>query len=277
MSDDDREDHDDELAWLVARERGQPGPPVSAATAARHERLEALLKDLPAMPAGVPPRAGWQRDVLAAIDAADAEAEVASDPAAVGAIDPAPPKRTSSPRRRWAAPGAILAAAAIVVIVLAVWRDRGLGPGAAAPGSDTWIVRGGGDAVARDRGPGMGGARPTLAFEVQPDERAHRSTEASAGDTLIVQGVVEGPGELRVYDAAGNEQARCTGTAPDCTVERAGTRTTLRLTMRLRDPGVLHGILLTPPLGGPSKGMDADVEAAVRAKVAVTSRELQVH
>ena len=246
MSDDDREDHDDELAWLIARERGQPGPPVSAATAARHERLEALLKDLPAMPAGVPPRAGWQRDVLAAIDVADAEAEAASDPAAAGAIDPAPPPRASSPRRRWAAAGAILAAAAIVLIVLAVWRDRG---------------------------PGPGGAVPTLAFDPHLAPRPNRSPDVSAGDTLIVQGVVDGPGELRVYDAAGNEQGRCTGTEPGCTVERAGTRTTLRLTVQLREPGVIHAILLAAPLPGPSKGLNADLETVV----AVTSRELQVH
>jgi hypothetical protein len=248
VSEDEREDSDD-VAWLLARERGEPGPIVSAATSARYERLQALIKDLPAMPAGVPPRAGWQRDVLAAIDAGEAEAEAPSEPAAVRAIDP-PPKRTSSSRRRWAAAMAIFAVAAVVVIVLA---------------------------VSRDRGPGVGGAAPTLAFEVQPVARAHRGTDASAGDTAIARGVVDGPGELRVYDAAGIEQARCAAPAPDCTVDRSGTRTTLRLTMPLQVPGTLRAILLPAPLGGPSNGMDADIGAAVRAGMAVTSRELEVH
>lgn len=247
MSEDDREERD-EAAWLLARERGQPGPTVSAATTARYERLEALIKDLPAMPAGVPPRAGWQRDVLAAIDAAEAEAAAAIDPAPVRPVDDTPPKRTSSSRRRWAAAVALLAAAAVVVIVLIVSRGRG-----------------------------AGGMAPALAFEVVPADRALRSADASAGGTLIVRGVVEGRGELRVYDDAGREQARCAGPAPDCTVDRSGTRTTLRLTVRLRVSGTLRAILLSAPLDGPSRGMDADIRAAVRAGIAVTSREREVH
>lgn len=251
MSEHEREDNDD-TAWLLARERGQRGPTVSAATTARYARLQALITDLPATPAGVPPRADWQRDVLAAIDAAEAEPEAPSHPAPVRSIDSAPPKRTSTRRRRWAAATAIFAIAAVMAIVLAVYHDRGGGPGGRV-------------------------AEPTLAFEVEPADRAHRSSDPSVGDTLIVRGVVEGPGELRVYDAAGAEQARCAVPAPDCTVDRSGTGTTLRLTMRLRVPGVLHAVLLTSPLGGPSGGMDADVRAAGRAGMAVTARELDVH
>jgi len=253
-------DDNEEAAWLLARERGQPGPTISAATTARYDRLQALITDLPAMPAGVPPRAGWQRDVLAAIDDAEAEAEAPNEPAAVRPSEPAPvppvdrapPKRTSTRSRRWAAAMAIFAAAAVVAILFAVFRDSGEGPG----------VRVG---------------TPTLAYEVELVPRPHRSADPSVGDTLIVRGVVEGAGELRVYDAAGNEQARCTVPAPDCSVDRSATRTTLRLTTLLRELGVLRTILFTAPLGGPSGGMDADVRAAVRAGIAVTPRELEVH
>ena len=58
MSEDERADHEDE-AWLLARERGQPGPTVSEATAARYARLQALITDLPAIPPGVTSRPDW--------------------------------------------------------------------------------------------------------------------------------------------------------------------------------------------------------------------------
>jgi hypothetical protein len=245
VSDDDREDSD-ESAWLLARERGQAGPTVSAATTARYARLQALITDLPAMPGGVPPRAGWQRDVLAAIDAAEAEPEAPSKPAPVRTNDGEPAKPSSPRRRRWATAMVIFAAAAIVAIVFAVFRDRG--PGA-----------------------------PSIAFEVEPSERAHLSTDASVGDTLIVRAVVEGPGELRIYDAAGMEQAHCPEPAADCTVDTSGTHTTLRLRLRLRLPGTLRTILFPAPLGGPSGGMDADIRAAMRAGMAVTTLPFEVH
>jgi hypothetical protein len=248
VSEHEREDNDD-AAWLLARERGQPGPTVSAATTARYARLQSLITDLPAMPAGVSPRAGWQRDVLAAIDATEAEPEHPRNPAPVRPIDSAPPERMRTRPRRWAAATAIFAAAAVVAILLAMYRDRSGAPDGRL-------------------------AEPTVAFEVAPADRAHRSSDPSVGDTLIVRGGVEGPGELRVYDAAGVEQARCTVPAPDCSVDHSGKRTTLRLTMPLRVPGALRVILLTVPLGGPSGGLDADVKAAVRAGIAVTPREL---
>ena len=250
MSERERDDNE-EVAWLLARERGQPGPAVSDATAARYARLQSLITDLPAMPAGVSPRAGWQQDVLASIDVAEAEPEAPSNLAPVPSIDSAAPERRSTRQRRWAAATASFAIAAAVAILLAVYLDRG--------------------------GRGGPAAESLVAFEVQPANRSHRSADPSAGDTLIVRGVVEGLGELRVYDAAGAELARCIGPAPDCTVDRSGTRTTLRLTMVLRLSGALHAVLFAAPLGGPSGGLDADVEAAGRAGIAVTPRGLEVH
>jgi hypothetical protein len=131
--------------------------------------------------------------------------------------------------------------------------------------------------VYRNRGGGPDGRTPTLAFEVEPANRPHRGSDPSVGDNMIVRGVVEGPGELRVYDDTGVEQARCTVPAADCSVDRSGTRTTLRLTMRPRVPGALHAVLFAAPLDGPSQGLDADVEAAGRAGITLTSRDVPVH
>lgn len=251
MSEREREDNED-AAWLLARERGQSGSTVSDATKARYARLQALITDLPATPAGATPRAGWQQGVLAAIDGAEAEPDAPSDPAPSQPIDGATPKRRNTRPRRWAAAAAIFAVAAGVAIVLAVYRDGG--------GPDGLV------------------AQPTIAFEVEPADRPHRSADPSIGDTLIVRAVVEGPGELRIYDAAGVERARCTVPAPDCSIDRSGQRTMLRLTMLLRVPGALRAVLFAAPLGGPSGGMDADVEAAVRAAIARTPRDLvEVH
>ena len=138
-----------------------------------------------------------------------------------------------------------------MVILLAVYHYRGAG-------SDVRV------------------AGPTVAFEVEPGNRPHRGSDPSVGDKLIVRGVVEGQGELRVYDDTGVEQARCTVPAPDCRVDRAGPRTTLRLTVMLRVRGAVRAILFAAPLDGPSQGLDADVEAAGRAGIPLTSRDVAV-
>ena len=44
---DDDEDH----AWLLARERGEPGPTIADARAGRYSQIGTLIADLPAMPA----------------------------------------------------------------------------------------------------------------------------------------------------------------------------------------------------------------------------------
>jgi hypothetical protein len=270
-----REDAD-HAAWVLARESGQPGPTVSDATAARYARLQALIADLPDTEAGVAPRPGWQHDVFAALDAADAEPLIARDPPPVGSgdatqvtarsaggavgipplrdpaspIDPAMSARTRQRPRRWAV--ATLVFAAVVVAAISVYHYGG----------------------ERSDGPGP---EPTLAFEIEPAVRPHRSSEPSVGDQLIIRAEVAAAGELRVYDAAGLEAARCTVPAPACTVERSGRRATLRLTMPLRAPGTLRAVLFAAPVAAPSGRMDLDVEAAAHAGIGVIMREQEVH
>jgi hypothetical protein len=241
------DEHDDEDDWLLARERGQPGPAVSEETVRRYAQLQSLIKDLPAMPAGVTSRVGWEQDVLAAIDKAEAEPGAPRNSTSLPPPTPAAPQRMSR-SRRWAAAAVSIGIAAVVVILLALHRDRG------------------------------GATVPTLAFEVQPGSRLHRGADPSVGDKLIVRGVIEGPGELRIYDAAGVEQARCTGPSPGCTVDRADQRTALQLTMLLRAPGALRAVLFAAPLGAASRGLDGDLEAARRAGIAMATLEpVEVH
>ena len=100
----DRRIPDDEHAWLLARERGEQGPPVADRRARRYAQIGHLIARLPASPAGTTDRAGWEHDVLAAIDAEERRAGVAR-------------------RRRRAAAAAGFAIAAVVAIVLVGRRD----------------------------------------------------------------------------------------------------------------------------------------------------------
>lgn len=270
-----REDAD-HAAWLFARESGQPGPAVSDATAARYAKLQALIADLPDTEAGVAPRTGWQHNVFAALDAADATPLTGRDPAPVEAsdatqatagpavvavgispfrdpaspIDPAMSARTRRRLRRWGV--ATVGFAAVAVVAISFYRDGG------------------------ERSDGRE-AEPTLAFEVERAARPHRSSEPSVGDQLVIRAGAAAAGELRVYDAAGLEAARCTVPTPACTVERSDRRATLRLTMPLRAPGTLRAVLFAASVAAPSGRMDLDVEAAARAGIGVTMREQEVH
>jgi len=247
QGDDHDDEPDDEDDWLLARERGLPRPAVSDATAALYAQLQSLIKDLPATPAGVASRVGWEQDVFAAIDAAEAEPGAPRNPASLPPPTPAAPQRMSR-SRRWGVAIASVAIAAGVAVALAVYRHRG------AP------------------------AVPTLAFQVELASRPHRTSDTSVGDTLIVRGVVKGQGELRVYGDAGVEDARCRGPAPGCTIDRSGERTALQLTMLLRAPGALRAVLFAAPLGEASRGLDGDLEAARRAGIAMTTLEpVEVH
>jgi hypothetical protein len=130
-----------------------------------------------------------------------------------------------------------------------------------------------------------------VAFALVPGERLHRGDDPSVGDTLIFRGVAAGAGELRVYSAKGVEQARCTVAAPGCAVERDGGRTTLRLTLRLREPGTLRAVMFETPLAtsgsagragragraGPAGEIDADLGVAADAGIASGFTELVVH
>ena len=87
---------DDEDVWLLARERGQPGPTVPEGTAGKYAQLQSLITELPATPVGVSSRAGWEQDVFAAIDAAEAEPEAPRNPPPAPSSDRAAPQRMSS-------------------------------------------------------------------------------------------------------------------------------------------------------------------------------------
>lgn len=125
---DRRIDDDDDQAWLLARERGQPGPAISEHRARRYAQLGRLIADLPAVPAGVVQHEGWERAVLAAIDA-DADQPAEPSP-------PRPPTATEPPPRDGAIPAkrprtrtatttaAVLALAASLTLAVFLRRDR---------------------------------------------------------------------------------------------------------------------------------------------------------
>jgi hypothetical protein len=68
---------DDDVAWLLARAKGESGPSISPARAARYAKLEALISELPARSEAAP-RPDWQDRVLAAIEAEQAAANGAT-------------------------------------------------------------------------------------------------------------------------------------------------------------------------------------------------------
>jgi hypothetical protein len=114
---------DDDHAWLLARERGEPAPPLAQDRAGRYAQLGALIADLPTMPPGLVDREGWEQDVLAAIDTgADADAGWPAGPSTTTAAvtdEPPPRARTATKRRRTATvTAAAFAMAAGVAIVL---------------------------------------------------------------------------------------------------------------------------------------------------------------
>jgi hypothetical protein len=227
---------DDDVAWLLARAKGQPGPSISATSAARYEKLEALLADLPAGPAGAAPREGWQDRVLAAID--DEEAgRAASVPG--GASKLARRRRT-----RWLMLIGVIAVVSTAAVGGAQWlRADAQGVLATAPVLDIHIEAAGSNLAAM--------------------------APAMVGDAMVVRGVIDGAGELRVYDDEGVELARCVAPAQECSVTRSGTRTTLQLTMVLRARGSFRALLFAPPLTGPSGGLDVDLRGAGAANLEV--------
>lgn len=238
MSESQRED--DDVAWLLARAQGQPGPSISENSAARYEKLEALLSDLPATPSGGTPRAGWQERVLAAID--DEEASRAASAAG---------RATVAGRRRthWLVPVGMVAVAGA----------------AAAVGTGLWL---------REGAPGVIAIAPILDVHIEAaGSNLGAKTPAMVGDAMVVRGVVDGAAELRVYDDEGVELARCVAPAQECSVTRSGTRTTFQLTMTLRVRGVFVPLLFAPPLAGPSAGLDLDLRAAGAASLDVIRGE----
>ncbi len=241
MSDGERER---DAAWLLARERGEPGPEVSEARAERYAQLEALVTDLPAMPDAFIPRPGWQQRAIAAINAAAQGDPAGRSPAAmVEAVTRPPHARTKRPR--WVIPAAVAAMAAALAIVV--------------------ITRGWPHNPKRPH-------LPLVAITVEAGG-SNRSAQPNVGDTLVVRTLASGGGELRVYDEAGTEQARCGGPGPGCRTEQSRDGITLVLTMPVRKPDSFRVVLLSSALAGPSAGLDADVAAAVRAGITVSTQD----
>lgn len=268
-----RREDEDELAWLLAIERGQAAPAVSEDIAARYRRLSSLIKELPAIPAGVTLRPDWERSVRAAIDAAKAAAPApaASAPAAPmpetesPAPEPSPPAPEPPAQEALAAPPI---AGSTTEAPRRSARRRNIGMASAAVAATAALI-----ALFAYREGRQDESQPVLALELVPGARSHRSSDPSVGDTLIFRGVVDGAGELRVYDDTGIERARCAAPAPDCVIDRDGRRTSLRLSLRLSVPGELRAVLFTTPLVGPSGGRDADVDAATRAGIAFFAQD----
>ena len=124
----DRSPDDDDHAWLLARERGEPAPAISEARASRYAQLDTLIADLPATPAGTVEDEGWEQDVLAAIDAeASRPAGPSRIPTATVTEGPLP-KAPAAPmrhRRRMATAAAVFAMAASAALVVFVRRTPG--------------------------------------------------------------------------------------------------------------------------------------------------------
>jgi hypothetical protein len=261
MTDQRRED-DEASAWLLARERGVPGPSVSEATAARYQRLQGLIEELPETPGDVDPGNDWQQGVFAALDGR-------SDAKAPGAVTPVP--SGSAPERASHSAGPLPSAQRPAKGRSTASRARMLRWGSLAAIVPLAVLV----ALYAGRLPRQPDPQPfaTLSIELVRGAEPHRSEDPSVGDRLIVRGVVEGPGELRVYDESGTERARCVEVAPDCAVGRVGSRSTLELTMLLRARGSLRPVLFAAPLSGQPGGLDADVAAATRAGISVTTHE----
>ena len=219
VSDDGRED--DDVAWLLARAKGQPGPSISPARAARYEKLEAMLAELPVTPGASTPSEGWQDRVLAAIDAEDA----ARDATGSNLV------RFVRRRRAWLVGIVGVAAAAVAVLLL-------------RPPPEGSQIR----AVVERSAANLGAMGPAM-----------------VGDTLVVSATVDEPAELRVYDEAHKEAARCATTTGDCASRPSGSHTEIELRVRLAGRGVYTVLVFSPPLGGAPEGLDVDVVNATKA------------
>ena len=225
---------DDDVAWLLARAKGEPGPSISPARAARYEKLEALIAELPAKPGEAAPPPDWQERVLAAVDAEEAsKAHAAATGAGV--------VRILRHRTAWLV--GIVGAAAAAALVWAI-----VSPGDAPP------------AIARG---------PLIRTAIEPAaSNLGAMGPVLVGDTLVVSASVDGPGELRVYDDERREAGRCAAATQDCAFGQVGARTQMQLRVRLERRGVYTSLVFAPPLGGPPEGLDLDVARAAKAQIA---------
>jgi hypothetical protein len=173
--------HDDDLAWLLARERGEPAPTISEARASRYAQLGTLIADLPATPAGTVEHEGWEQDVLAAIDAeASRPACQSTSPTVTDEPLPKAPPAATRHRRRMATAAAVFAMAASVALVVFMRR---------APGTTDEVDPGGsGSQRPPDVTRGMHVEPGRLAFDHAVEVRRSNSgvaLELRDGDTVM--------------------------------------------------------------------------------------------
>lgn len=140
MTPDRDPDDEREHEWLLARERGEPGPTISEARAGHYAQLGTLIADLPAVPAGTAQRPDWEQGVLAVIDAEVGETAAGHGaPATPVSARPRPqtPMAMQRSRRRtvaaMAAVFAMVAGAAIIVFLPRGQQEGPLGPSADQP------------------------------------------------------------------------------------------------------------------------------------------------
>jgi hypothetical protein len=125
---DGRLDDEDDHAWLLARERGEPGPAISEVRARRYAQLGRVIAGLPALPAGTARRDGWEHAVLSAIDA-EIGGVVDQNGTSAAAVTDEPPAREPTTARKRRRRTAMAAAAACVMVasvamVFFMYRDR---------------------------------------------------------------------------------------------------------------------------------------------------------
>jgi hypothetical protein len=129
MTPDRTPDDEDDQAWLLARERGEPGPTLSDDRASRYAQLGTLIKDLPALPAGTVRRTDWEQGVLAVIDAdVGPPADRSAPPPAAMPARPLPQRPAATRIRRRAAAAAVFTMVAGVAIVVVLQREHGKTP-----------------------------------------------------------------------------------------------------------------------------------------------------
>jgi hypothetical protein len=234
---------DDEDAWLLAQERGEAGPAIPGATAARYARIGALITELPDAPPDLPARTAWTQRVLEVIDAERPTGNTAA---------------ATTRRRRW--PVAMAAAALLIagiLVMTARWSGR----------EDVNVT---GALLVRVTVEPQGGKHRGSGTE--------HGTSAAVGDRLLISGVAPQAAELRVYDGDGVEQARCASPSPTCSVENTGARTALRLIMVPRVRGQLQPVLFSPPGPATSESYDSDVAAAEAKGIQVIRHApIQIH
>jgi hypothetical protein len=176
----DHRPDDDDHAWLLARERGEPAPAISEARASRYAQLGTLIADLPATPAGTIEDEGWEHGVLAAIDAdACRPAGQSPTPAVTDEPLPKPPIAATRHRRRMATAAAVFAMAASAALVVFMRR---------APGTTDAVDPGGsGTQLPPDVTRGMHVEPGRLAFDHAVEVRRSNSgvaLELRDGDTV---------------------------------------------------------------------------------------------